>query len=74
MDAISSTPASPALGADDDPGDCAFCMGRAAAHRGADEAANPFPPVDLSANRDARYDTDYGMWLTGFGIGLAEGD
>lgn len=47
-------------------------MGRDAAYRGADETANPFPAVDLSADRKARYDTDYGMWLTGFGIGLAE--
>ncbi|MCH9736965.1 MAG: hypothetical protein K0U78_20835 [Actinomycetia bacterium] len=54
----------------DDHDDCAFCLGRAAAHRGEDVDTNPFGDVPRGSVR--WYDTDYGMWLSGHEVGSTE--
>lgn len=54
--------------------DCPFCRGRAAAHRGDGEECNPFPKpdFDIRDNRSGWYETDYGLWLAGHGVGSIE--
>lgn len=54
---------------DEDEGDCAFCLGREAAHRGESEDANPYPKTDARPGSTEWFDTDYGLWLAGHGIG-----
>jgi hypothetical protein len=56
----------------DDHDDCAFCLGRAAAHRGDGEDCNPFPEVDVRRGSDEWYESDYGLWLAGYGVGSTE--
>nr|BBX78176.1 hypothetical protein MFLOJ_19630 [Mycobacterium florentinum] len=56
----------------DDHDGCPFCIGRAAAHRGEPEDSNPYPAVDMSVGSVDRYETDYGLWLAGYGIGSTE--
>jgi hypothetical protein len=59
-------------GLDDDHDDCAFCLGRDAAHRGESRDRNPFPAVDFS-DGSVKYDeTDYGLWLVGYDLGSTE--
>ncbi|BAX94245.1 hypothetical protein [Mycobacterium shigaense] len=57
---------------DDDPGDFAFCLGREAAHRGESEDQNPYPETDARPGSIEWFDTDYGLWLAGHGIGSGE--
>lgn len=52
--------------------DCAFCLGRAAAHRGEDHTSNPFAAESLSEGSESSYETDYGLWSTGHWVGLRE--
>lgn len=56
----------------DDHDECPFCIGRAAAHRGEPEDSNPYPAVDVSEGSVDWYETDYGLWLIGYGIGSTE--
>jgi hypothetical protein len=56
----------------DDHDDCPFCLGRATAHRGDGEDRNPFPRVDAPRGSAQWYESDYGLWLTGYGVGSAE--
>jgi|GEM_PF-5470398 len=57
---------------DEDHNDCAFCLGREAAHRGESEDQNPYPPTDARPGSIEWFDTDYGLWLAGHGIGSQE--
>ena len=56
----------------DDHDDCPFCLGRAAAHRGEGEDGNPYPKPDARKGSVDLYETDYGVWLAGYGIGSNE--
>ena len=56
----------------DDHDECPFCIGRAAAHRGESEDSNPYPLVDVAEGSVDWYETDYGLWLAGYGIGSTE--
>ncbi|WP_136245909.1 hypothetical protein [Mycobacterium intracellulare] len=55
-----------------DHSDCAFCLGREAAHRGESEDQNPYPTTDARPGSIEWYETDYGLWLTGHGLGAQE--
>lgn len=57
---------------DADHSDCAFCLGREAAHRGENEDRNPYPETNARPGSIDWYETDYGLWLTGHGIGCHE--
>lgn len=57
---------------DTDHGDCAFCIGREAGHRGDSEDQNPYPKTDARPGSIDWYETDYGLWLTGHGLGAQE--
>lgn len=57
---------------DEDEGDCAFCLGREAGHRGESEDQNPYPTTDARPGSVDWYETDYGLWLTGHGLGAQE--
>jgi hypothetical protein len=50
---------------------CAFCMGRQAAHDGKSKDRNPYPE-STAFGGNSRYDSDFGMWTTGYEIGLWE--
>lgn len=57
---------------DADHSDCAFCLGREAAHRGESKDQNPYPKTDARPGSIDWYETDFGLWLTGHGIGSRE--
>lgn len=57
---------------DDDHTDCAFCLGREAGHRGETEDRNPYSTTDARPGSIDWYETDYGLWLTGHGLGAQE--
>jgi hypothetical protein len=54
---------------DEDDGDCAFCRGREAAQRGEGEDQNPFPKTDARKASIEWFESDYGLWLAGYGVG-----
>lgn len=54
---------------DADHGDCAFCLGREAAHRGESEDQNPYSKTGARPGSTEWYETDYGLWLLGHDIG-----
>jgi len=56
----------------DDHDDCPFCLGRAAAHRDDDARHNPFPVADSPRGSIEWYESDYGLWATGYAAGSAE--
>ncbi len=56
----------------DDHDGCPFCIGRAAAHRGEPDDSNTYAAVDVPEGSADWYETDYGLWLTGYGIGSTE--
>jgi hypothetical protein len=51
--------------------ECAFCMRREAAHEGKGEDHNPFTTT-AEPGGDGWYESDYGLWVTGYGIGVSE--
>lgn len=57
---------------DADDSDCAFCVGREAAHCGESVDRNPYPESDARPGSIDWYETDYGLRLTGHGIGSHE--
>ena len=59
-----------ALETSGDHDDCAFCLGRAAAHRGTGVETNPF--TDVADESTPAYETAHGLWLIGHGIGATE--
>lgn len=56
----------------EDHGDCPFCLGRAAAHRGDDEDCNPFPKADFPKGSPERYEDDHWLWTMGHAVGSQE--
>jgi hypothetical protein len=50
--------------------ECAFCMGRDAAYEGNREDRNPFTKT-AEPGSEGWYDSDYGLWLTGYQFGLS---
>lgn len=52
--------------------DCAFCLGREAAHQGAPESANPYVREDVELGSIEWYETDFALWEIGHGIGAKE--
>jgi len=56
---------------DDRDEDCPFCMGREAAHQGKGPDFNPFPKTVHKGSTDW-YESDHGLWVTGYGVGLHE--
>ena len=52
--------------------DCAFCLGREAAHRGEPRSANPFVRVDARVGSLEWYDSDFGLWDAGHDLGANE--
>lgn len=52
--------------------DCAFCLGRAAGHRGEPAASNPYPQLAAEAESHDAYETNHGLWETGRTIGASE--
>jgi hypothetical protein len=52
--------------------DCAFCLGREAAHRGESEDCNPYPKIDAQPGSNEWFDSEYGLWLAGYGVGSNE--
>jgi hypothetical protein len=57
-------------GLDGDHDNCAFCLGRHAAHRGDGRDTNPFD--DVPDGETSWYDTDYGLWRAGHDLGSTE--
>lgn len=55
---------------DEDHDDCAFCLGRAAAHQGSGAETNPF--VEVPRDSVDWYETDYGLWDAGHSLGSTE--
>jgi hypothetical protein len=51
---------------------CAFCEGRAAAHRGEQAGANPYPPVNAPAKSREEYESDHWLWSSGHIVGSKE--
>ena len=58
--------------AEDDHDDCAFCLGRVAAHRGEPETTNPFTRTHSKIGSSGWYESDFGLWETGYGVGASE--
>jgi hypothetical protein len=58
--------------ADSDHLDCAFCLGRAAAHVGDQSETNPFTAPDAKPGSVDWYESDYGLWREGHHVGRAE--
>ncbi len=59
---------------DDSEHDCAFCLGREAAHRGEPSTSNPYPPTGAEVGSIERYESDHGLWDAGHHIGSMEPD
>ena len=56
----------------EDHDDCAFCLGRAAAHRGELAESNPFPPTDAEPSSTRWYESEFGQWEAGYSVGTQE--
>lgn len=56
----------------DEHDDCAFCNGRASAHRGELLDRNPFELSTAAPKSVAWYESDYAMWIEGHNLGGRE--
>lgn len=61
-------------GHDDSEGDCEFCLGREAAHRGEPSTSNPYFSTRAEVGSIEWYESDHGLWDAGHDIGSKEPD
>ncbi len=61
-------------GHDDSEDDCAFCLGREAAHQGEPSTSNRYAPAEAGVGSIDWYESDHGLWDAGHGIGSKEPD
>lgn len=56
------------------PMDCAFCLGRSAAHRGESKDQNPYEDPHVGTHTGEWYETDFALWEIGYSVGATEPD